>query len=314
MASQAGKPGSGWTKRHWAIASVSLVVLAAGAVIAISSHGTRNDYRAAMAIAGFVLAFPFLIWEHIVVGKDNRLSTSKVVAALWTYLVASLLLGLVLSKLYHHPAGLDAMKGGLTGQYALLIGGPIGAAILAKLVVSNQVANDPGAKRDAEKPGPADLVTNDAGEGDLGDLQYVLFNLVTMVFVVWSTLKLPGKGLPDIPDVLLGLTSVSAVGYVGKKALPGAAATATMTPTTGGAGTPVTLVGKGLLVGDDRATADVTILFGGKAVPPKAKTPAGDTDVISVEVPGGLQPNQPVPVVVVTAAPTAISAGSFRPT
>src|SRR5918912_928321 len=107
MAGQAGKATSGWTKLHWAIALISLVLLATG--------------------AGFVLAFPFLIWEHIVVGKDNRLSTSKVVAALWTYLVASLLLGLVLSKLYHHPAGLDAMKGSLTGQYALLIGGPIGA-------------------------------------------------------------------------------------------------------------------------------------------------------------------------------------------
>ena len=28
------------------------------------------------------------------------------------------------------------------------------------------------------------------------------------------------RGLPDIPNVLVGLTSVSAIGYVGKKALP----------------------------------------------------------------------------------------------
>ena len=45
-----------------------------------------------------------------------------------------------------------------------------------------------------------------------------MFNLVTAAYFIAEFLKITGKGLPVIPDTLLGLTSVSAALYVGKKA------------------------------------------------------------------------------------------------
>ena len=85
------------------------------------------------------------------------------------------------------------------------IGGPIGAAILAKQLVLSQVKKDPTSKAPmANGASAADLVTNDAGDGDIGDLQYVLFNLVAMVFVVGTVIKSPTLGLPHIPDACSG--------------------------------------------------------------------------------------------------------------
>jgi hypothetical protein len=120
-------------------------------------------------------------------------------------------------------------RSGVVGQYAVLFG----AAIAAKGIVNQQVSNNPSAKSQAGSPSPGDLVNDDAGNTDLGDLQYVLFNLVALVYVVGSVYVSPLHGLPKIPDVLLGLTSVSAAGYVGKKAFtPRASRVRRLCPTT----------------------------------------------------------------------------------
>jgi hypothetical protein len=91
-----------------------------------------------------------------------------------------------------------------------------------------------------------DLIANDEHETDLGDLQYVLFNFVALVFVLLTMLvHEPSGGLPHIPDVLLGLTSVSAAGYVGKKLLPPRPITAELDITSGEATTnvPIAMTG-----------------------------------------------------------------------
>jgi hypothetical protein len=170
--------------------------------------------------------FPTLVvWGWIrgaVVGKDKRLSTSKTVAVIWTYSLASALLSFVIAKWWGHHAAFDAIKkSGVQGEYAVLIGGPIGAAILAKGIVTSQVGSGQS-KPDADKdPQATDLVSNDQGDTDLGDLQYVLFNAVALTYFFGQLLASPRSGLPTMPDVLVGLTGVSAVGYVAKKALPG---------------------------------------------------------------------------------------------
>jgi hypothetical protein len=46
----------------------------------------------------------------------------------------------------------------------------------------------------------------------------VIFNLVTAIYFVAEFVRPNSGGLPVIPDTLLGLTSVSAALYVGKKA------------------------------------------------------------------------------------------------
>ena len=62
------------------------------------------------------------------------------------------------------------------------------------------------------------LLIADDGTTDIGDFQYVVFNLITAAVFVGAFLRIDPQGLPTIPDTLLGLTSVSAALYVSKKA------------------------------------------------------------------------------------------------
>lgn len=199
------------------------VAIAGGAATTHSSGPSHQatDATRLSILAGILALIPvaLIAWD-IVVGKDKRLSTSKTVAAVWTYLLAATFLGLVIAQLAGHPQALHAMAhSGLAGQYGLLIGGPLGAAIAAKGIVNGQVAKDPARKPAGTGLDAAQLIQNDENETDLGDFQYVLFNFVAIFFFVATLLQHPTEGLPHIPDVLLGLTSVSAVGYVTKKTL-----------------------------------------------------------------------------------------------
>jgi hypothetical protein len=115
----------------------------------------------------------------------------------------------------------------------------------------------------ADKPSAADLVAGDAGNTDLGDFQYVIFNLVALVYVLGTLLHNPANGLPHIPDVLLGLTSVSAVGYVGKKVLNPLTATIKLSPDKGVAETDVTIALAGVTPQDD-PNARLWVRFGDK--------------------------------------------------
>lgn len=197
---------------------------------AASSH-TVDETRLILILT--LIVFAVLSWflKSMLVGTDNRTSTSKTTAAVWTYLVAGSLLGFVIAKFFGYPDALEKlMHSGLAGQYGLLIGGPLGAAIAAKGIVTSQVGKNAATKSRGEGPTPGQLIQNDAEEADLGDFQYVLFNLVAMVFFLGTLIESPTAGFPRIPDILLGLTSVSAAGYVTKKALPSAAPTAKSEP------------------------------------------------------------------------------------
>jgi hypothetical protein len=62
-----------------------------------------------------------------------------------------------------------------------------------------------------------DAVTDDDGRGSLVDAQFLTFNLVALVWFVARLIQKPA-GLPAMPPVLVGLTSVSALGYTAAKA------------------------------------------------------------------------------------------------
>lgn len=224
--------------------------------------------------------------RSLIVGEDNRVSTSKTVPLVWTYTVAAALLSFVIVRWMGHPhAYLKLVSQGLSAQYALLIGGPLGAAILAKGIVSAQVSSGSTAKPPADNAAPAQLIQNDAGNADLGDLQYVLFNLVALVFFYGEMLRAPQNGMPAIPAVLLGLTSVAAVGYVGKKALTGPAVISEVTPREAEVGKPITLVTSGIVQqGDDISI--VTVAFGSVKAPLKSLTETTSQGVLlEVDIP-----------------------------
>jgi hypothetical protein len=216
------------------------------------AEAVRWGFAIGLGVVGVIVGIGAAIGAHIAklfVGYDNRISTSKTIAAVWTMVVFAALIAIVYANLLNHPEALTATgSSGTIGQYAVLFGGPLGAAILAKQIVTSQVVNPLVSKPPADSPHAKDLIANDTGDTDLGDFQYVLFNSVALFFVVSTLLHTPAKGLPHIPDVLLGLTSVAAVGYVGKKALTPAAMSAQLdsNTVTGPAGTAVRIAISGI--------------------------------------------------------------------
>ncbi|MEA2160465.1 MAG: hypothetical protein QOD66_2845 [Solirubrobacteraceae bacterium] len=273
----------------WLLGFTVHVVRVAGSKIGVSQDPGR-------------LNVPFVGIAHgAIIGADRRVSTSKTVAVAWTYAVAGGLLSLVIAKwMGHGHAYGEQVKHGLQGAYALLIGGPIGAAILARGIVSTQV--DRGASKPAASSAQAaDIVTNDSGDTDLGDLQYVLFNTVALVFFFGEFWAKPQLGLPTIPDVLLGLTSVSAVGYVAKKSLAsGALRVVKVAPPRAHTNDVVTLFVSGLAdpQGVIPATTDVTVDFGPTPALPQSITTSDQGPILTVAVPDQ-QPAGPCDVTVI---------------
>jgi len=295
-------------------AAAPLAAHAAGATPHKHAASAAGEGRVALAIAlGGLLFFPVVwslfaiaAWElgrlfggastgsrptmrwgfWAFVGFDNRVSTSKTVAIVWTYSVASTILSLIVARWLGFPEGLKRFENqGLQAEYALLIGGPLGAAILAKGIVSTRVEAGTTAKPAAGSPSAADLVSNDAGETDLGDLQYLLFNIIALVFFWSEFLRAPYEALPTIPEVLLGLTSVAAVGYVANKSLASAPAITSVSPTPGIVGGKAQLVCSGLLREGDDSTL-VTVSFGAaKASPPMLSFTATQGALLDVTVP-----------------------------
>jgi hypothetical protein len=305
------------------VAMVALLLIPgaawAGGAVAPAHAGTGAAEAVRWGfLVGLVLELLFaLILKRavlkVVIGKDGRVSTSKTIAVIWTFVVAAGLLALVYADLLNHPQAINATNSsGVVGQYALLFGGPLGAAILAKAIVSGQAGENPAVKPPAESAALSDLVVNDAGDTDLGDLQYILFNAVALIFVIGMLMHEPAGGLPHVPDVLLGLTSVSAAGYVGKKMLPSEPLSAELAPSSGQAGTQITITVRGL-VGTSKQQAAFWVRFGpedqGKLV--SAAVAEGVAHVQAYAP--GLQPapTGPVAVTVVSESGTPVAAGNF---
>jgi hypothetical protein len=188
-------------------------------------------------------------------GKDGRTSTSKTQALLWTYAVVFALLALLMANvivaighavspdtLYlalprpksheHTLAGNVAVpfanfvKSGLNSTYFFLLGLPLGGAIAAKAITSTKVANGSVVKQpkdkapdETKKNAVQEIVVDDEGSTDLGDFQYFLLGLVALLYFLSQFLIHPARGLPEMPDTLVALTSVSAAAYVTKKGL-----------------------------------------------------------------------------------------------
>jgi hypothetical protein len=208
----------------------------------------------------------------IIVGKDWRWSTSKWMAAMWTY---ALLFAVISLFLLYGVDGLANKLSPLQLGYLVLIGSPLAAAVLAKGFTAGNAAQsgDPKTTYGAQ-PGPippapiplpagstpgasgsgtsgasgsgtsgvqvysgsgtattpaagpqlpsvgagaAQLISTDDGDTDLGDFQYLCFNLILLAYFLFTFFLSPKEGLPDLPETLLALAGVSATGYATSK-------------------------------------------------------------------------------------------------
>jgi phage protein Gp37/Gp68/IPT/TIG domain-containing protein len=182
---------------------------------------------------------------YIVLGSDDRVSTSKVQLALWTLALSYALLVIVFHDFAYPPGELDP-------RYLLLLGFPAGAAVGAMAITTGQMASGAVSKKRSPSPKKrvstaiSEIVANDQGDLDLGDAQYFIFNLVALAAFFAAFAHDPVK-LPMLPDTLVGLTSASAAAYVAKKAAsPALPKITAVSPQKGAVNTPVTIFGSSL--------------------------------------------------------------------
>jgi hypothetical protein len=251
-----------------------LALLAAAAVAA-----------ALLAVQLISLVAPSSFLSTVILGQDGRTSTSKTFILLWTLLVAWALIALLIAGEFvpshacitaGHPAGAVVrchgddvallqlgwthfLHAGLVGSYLVLLGVPAAAGVAAKGITQSQAQSSTAVKTiKRSTPGGwlrrlaarlAEIFSSDDGSTDVADFQYLIFNLITAVYFVSEFLRPRGTGLPIIPDTLLGLTSVSAGLYVGKKAVTRSQPTVTSVfPSILQDGQPFTVAGTGLTV------------------------------------------------------------------
>jgi hypothetical protein len=230
---------------------------------------------------------------------------------MWTYAIAFVLLAIV------WEGRSDDISSSFSPQYLLLLGIPVVGATGASLITtakeqsgSPKPTDSPDAAPNALagiREGIADVVTDDAGRGDLGDFQYFIFNLVALTFFFVDFFAAAADGLPIIPDTLVALTGASAFAYLSKKGVVTNDPRLTgVYPSAANAGEEVTIRGVNLLgpsPAPDPMTQGLIVLFEGrlgeavtvdsngtivKATVPLTAPSSASSDV-RVVTPGGVQ-------------------------
>jgi hypothetical protein len=155
----------------------------------------------------------------MLLGADGRLSTSKTITAAWTVVIGFALITITTMVIAGGGSISDKLQP-LSDTYLLLLGAPFAALVLAKGIVVTRLQNGTLQKTPIPPTFQAsDLTTNDAGQTDLVDFQFLIFNAIAMAYVLVRFCTTPDKGLPEIPAALAGLTSVSALTYTANKAI-----------------------------------------------------------------------------------------------
>lgn len=273
----------------------------------------------------------------VILGQDNRTSTSKTFVLMWTLLVGWALTSLLIAGQIintHSCVSVDDLQtsikmctaqkdqvgllqigwhnfltAGLSGAYLVLLGIPAAAAVAAKGITQSKadagtlVKTSVSGKQSAAARA-AQIFSADDQTTDIGDFQYVIFNVITAAYFVTQFVAPSTQGLPTIPDTLLGLTSVSAALYVGKKAATRNQPTITgVFPSILRPGETITIIGNGLT--DDptqpRPSTGINkpqVTINGKPIP--AENVNADptvADRLTAKVPAGLvSGNETTPV------------------
>ncbi|MDN5384321.1 hypothetical protein QEP66_19980 [Streptomyces sp. LB8] len=234
VAERARAEGQAWLARLWrwttytvwAAVVLLLLVQALTAVGAGWSTARTAGLLAAVVMGGALTAAS---WFHRarggalapVIGEDNRLSTSRAVAAAWVLFVAYAVLVLA-GRLAaaSDPAERDALIHGLElargAGVVTVLAVMCGIAVLVRRVVGLRVQEQRLQKVRADRPRAADLLTDDAGRGTFADIQYVVINAVALVFAAVRLARRPDQ-LPDLPWGLAVVVLVSAATYLAGK-------------------------------------------------------------------------------------------------
>jgi len=205
--------------------------------------------------------------RNILIGLDGNVSTSKFTLWLWLVLLApGTAYLLVVSAVGRGTTLADIGLDPLRPAYLVLLGVPAAAAVAAQGIAATKATRGTR-QRPPDRRG--NVIRDDFGAVDLNDLQYIAFNVALLLFVGMSIVA--NSALPNLPDTLVGLTSVSAAGFVAGRA-------ATSNPPTIVA---VTAVDDG---GVHRVTIRGTFLYGPRPLIESEPVPASLVSVGGVQV------------------------------
>jgi hypothetical protein len=226
--------GEAWLARLWlrtacVVWGAALLLLLVQALTAIGTGWTVARTAGLLAVLVVGLALTGAGYLHRarggavapVIGEDNRLSTSRAVAASWVLLAVYAILVLVgqLAAASDHDdrdaliAGLELSRG---AGVVTVLAVACGIAVLVRRVIGLRVLGQRLQKVRADRPRASDLLTDDSGRGSFTDIQYVVVNTVALAFAVVRLARRPDQ-LPDLPWGLALLVLVSSATYVAGK-------------------------------------------------------------------------------------------------
>ncbi|WP_053646246.1 MULTISPECIES: hypothetical protein [unclassified Streptomyces] len=213
--------GAGWTAARTAGLCTALV-LAVLLSAAAHTHRARGGLLAPLT------------------GEDDRLSTTRAVAAAWLLLLSFSLLFLAVRFLTLRPPATavstadstavstaastadSATAFGLTRTAGLLTALALVAAVTvtARLVVTTGIAAGRLQKVPADRPRAADLLCDDSGRACLADVQYLLVSGAVLALAAVGLARDPAR-LPEVPWSLVLLLAVSAAWHLAAKCAEG---------------------------------------------------------------------------------------------
>ncbi|MFF5017609.1 hypothetical protein [Streptomyces sp. NPDC001165] len=226
--------GEAWLARLWlrtacAVWGAVVALLLAESLTAVGADWTGARTAALLAALVVAAALTAASWFHRarggvlapVIGEDNRMSTSRTVAACWVLFVvyAVLLLAGRLAAASDH-AGRDALLSGLDlargAGVVTVLAVVCGIAVLVRRVVGLRILGLRLQKVPAHRPRAADLLTDDSGRGAFADIQYVVISAVALTFAAVRLARRPDQ-LPDLPWSLAVVVLISAATYLAGK-------------------------------------------------------------------------------------------------
>ncbi|MFF4112242.1 hypothetical protein ACFY0P_01975 [Streptomyces sp. NPDC001714] len=226
--------GEAWLARLWlrtacTVWAAVVIMLLTQALTAIGAGWTSARTAGLLAALIVALALTAASWFHRsrggvlapVIGEDNRMSTSRTVAASWVLFVAYAVLVLAgRLAVASSPAERDALISGLDlarGAGAVTVLAVVcGIAVLVRRVVGLRIAGQRLQKVRAHRPRAADLLTDDSGRGTFADIQYVVISAVALLFAAVRLARRPDQ-LPDLPWGLATVVLISAATYLAGK-------------------------------------------------------------------------------------------------
>ncbi|WP_344262831.1 hypothetical protein [Streptomyces sodiiphilus] len=221
---------SGRRTRHTVIAVWSAAgLLALGLLLTAVGDGWSRARTAALLAAVLIAALLHLAaWLHRarggllapLTGEDNRLSTSRTVAAAWLLMAVYAVL-VIAGTLIGGTAEGDGFASG--SEWAAAAAGLPAALALSFAVtvwvrhtVATRVRSFTMQKVRADRPRAADLLTDDAGRVSFTDVQYVAVNLAALVLAAVNLAGAP-DGFPVLSWPVAVLLAVSALTYAAAK-------------------------------------------------------------------------------------------------